>query len=103
MKNAFEASGSSPTRGGLESSNVTSRRRSRKSASILHSHQLQLKRSQCTRKFTRAKFNERAKQLAHGRALLLPHLESIEGVMAFGRSTFQPRQRKKLIAEALGE
>ncbi len=101
MKNAFEASGNSPTRGGLESV----KRHIEESFNKIRQHPAQPPTpTQPEFVYTevhRAKFDERANQLAHA-ALSCSHISKArrDGVWEISIPT---QTAEELIAEALGE
>src|SRR6267154_6885884 len=102
MKNAFEASGSSPTRGGLE----FIKRHIEEAFAKIRQHPAQPPTStQAESVYTevhRAKFNERAKQLAHA-ALSCSHISKVSRRDGVWQINIPTQTAEELIAEALGE
>ena len=102
MKNAFEASGNSPTRGGLESI----KRHIEEAFTKIRQHPAQPPTpTQAERVYTevhRAKFNERAKQLAHA-ALSCSHISKVSRRDGVWEINIPTQTAEELIAEALGE
>ena len=102
MKNAFEASGNSPTRGGLESI----RRHIEEAFAQIRQHVPQpLTPTQAEFVYTevhRAKFDERANQLAHA-ALSCSHISKVSRRDGVWEINIPTQTAEELIAEALGE
>ena|SRR5258708_367716 len=102
MKNAFEASGNSPTRGGLE----YIKRHIEEAFSKIRQHDVPQPPTPTQAEFVytevhRAKFDERANQLAHA-ALSHPHISKVsrrDGVWEINTPT---QTAEELIAEASG-
>ncbi len=102
MKNAFEASGNSPTRGGLESI----RRHIEEAFAQIRQHVPQpLTPTQAEFVYTevhRAKFDERANQLAHA-ALSCSHISKVSRRDGVWEINIPTQTAEELIAEALDE
>ncbi len=105
MKNAFEASGNSPTRGGLES---IKRQIEEAFAKIRqHSERQEPPLPPPLHGFVytevhRAKFDERANQLAHA-ALSCSHISKVSRRDGVWEINIPTQTAEELIAEALGE
>jgi len=102
MKNAFEASGNSPTRGGLESI----KRHIEEAFTKIRQHPaLPPTPTQPEFVYTevhRAKFDERANQLAHA-ALSCRHISKVSRRDGVWEINIPTQTAEELIAEALGE
>ncbi len=102
MKNAFEASGNSPTRGGLESI----KRHIEEAFAQIRQHVPQPSTpTQAEFEYTevhRAKFDERANQLAHA-ALSCSHISKVSRRDGVWEINIPTQTAEELIAEALGE
>jgi|SRR6266481_7347091 len=102
MKNAFEASGNSPTRGGLESI----KRHIEEAFTKIRQHSERQEPPQLHEfvytEVHRAKFDERAKQLAHA-ALSCSHISKVSRRDGVWEINIPTQTAEELIAEALGE
>ena len=103
MKNAFETSGNSPTRGGLESI----RRHIEEAFAKIRQHDVPQPSTPTQAEFVysevhRAEFDERANQLAHA-ALSCSHISKVSRREGVWEISIPTQTAEELIAEALGE
>jgi hypothetical protein len=98
MKNAFEASGNSPTRGGLESI----KRHIEEACQHVPQSPTPTQTEFVYTEVHRAKFDERASQLSHA-ALSCSHISKVSRRDGVWEISIPTQTAEELIAEALGE